>query len=216
MARDNTRAGTKERVLHQTNWQNLREGTLSNSYDRFVPASATEAVLFFALPNQRQSLGRQSLDFIEVLCENIDSPLKTAERAEIVLNSGIEMYSLGKYLHARASFLRAVEILDSLILLDASKALIEQLALVLSWLARAERRTGKTSESRKSYERALSLYGYFIRNASSRAERKAYQYSFGLNLLGYSKTLNRLGERKRAASKQSLAYALLHDFFPTE
>lgn len=214
MPRGNTKARSKLRVCSDSELlllsagasHSISEGTallqLGYRWDRRGAGEAAEA------------LYRQTVDMLEVLSESRTSPLRLRSLAELALEQGKNLFQSAKYDAALSSFRRTVDIVDALIALDGSKDVIELLAEALSWLSRAQRKTNKLTEAKETAERCLALLMCFLRFTAERYSRRRYEHMLALVLLGYSKVLCRLGQRKLGAAKRAAALNLLVDFFP--
>jgi tetratricopeptide (TPR) repeat protein len=143
---------------------------------------------------------RQTIELLESLSEKGNAKLSMNDLAEVAFNHGEKLFHLGRYNSSRVAFSRSLELIDSLILLDASFPLIERLAGTLNWLARTQRKTDRAKDAKKTYDRAIAVWKSLMRMPQSWTHLDNLRQSYGTALFGQTKVLTTLGE-KEAASK---------------
>lgn len=155
------------------------------------------------------SVYRQTIELLESLSARNDSRLNMNDLMNLALIHGKNLYRLERYHSAAVSFQRAIEILDSLIVLDTSQRLIETLGTSLNWLARTQRKAGKLAQASSTYRRAIKLWRHLLRLPRSHGQLATYRYLLAISLAGYAKTLRRRGRRKEARERMRVATRML-------
>lgn len=142
-----------------------------------------------------EAVYRHTIELLEDLSEQ---SVSISEIAKIAQGHGEELFRMGRYSKARLAFERSRELLDSLIILDASHGTIYSLTQTLSWLARSQRKTGRGKESCRTYERCISLLRTLSNFPQSRSDLEAIEHRLATSLFGYSKILRQHGQKQKA------------------
>ncbi|MCB0325341.1 MAG: tetratricopeptide repeat protein, partial [Bdellovibrionales bacterium] len=137
-----------------------------------------------------------------------------SDLAEIAQHHGEELYALGRFDDARAAFQRSREVLDSLVVLDASYNVILRLSRTLSWLGRAQRKAGKGIEAIRSYERAIALWRTLLRFPHAPDAHEWLLHRLAACLLGLSKVHYLHGRKQKAATYLQEAHDLIGGLSP--
>jgi tetratricopeptide (TPR) repeat protein len=107
------------------------------------------------------------------------------ELATAASDHGKKLYDIKRYEEAAAAFARAIEVIDSLIVLDADNIIVENLASNLLWHARSLRRLKKYDRACSQYQRACSIWTA-LKGLTPKTD---YSLKLGLSLYGLSKCL---------------------------
>lgn len=143
---------------------------------------------------QADALYLDTIHLLEELSSNSESPVDILDVAEIALQHGRQLFKLERFSKAKLAFGRAVEIFDSLALLDASTKGMSKLALSVTWYARALRKSKRIDRCIPQYQRAIGLHRTLGNLTNCPQERLEHRLLLGSNLLGLSKALKASGE----------------------
>ncbi len=162
------------------------------------------------------SIYRQTIELLEELSSKEDSGMRMLHLASLAFVHGKNLFSLGRFHLARTSFTRSMEIVDSLMTLDANTPLVEQLGATLNWLALSQRKTSMWHDASKSYERAVSLWRHLLVLTQSPERRRRYANSLATALFGAAKVLKKLSQHKRAEEYLRESEEILGRALPAE
>jgi tetratricopeptide (TPR) repeat protein len=141
---------------------------------------------------------RQTIELLESISEKQDSSLQMSDLANLAYDHGIKLFRIGRYSKARLAFERCLEIMDSLIVLDASSQLVERLALVISWVARTQRKTGQLKQALASYQRAGGVWRSLLSMSQHSVHQNRLRNYYSTALLGQAKTYRAMGRNREA------------------
>ncbi len=141
---------------------------------------------------------RQTIELLESLSESGNARLSMHDLATVAFDHGEKLFHLGRYNSSRVAFARAREIIDSLILLDASFPLIERLGSTLNWLALTQRKTDRVKDAKNTYARAIAVWRSLMRMPQSWTHLGSLRQSYSTALFGQTKVLTNLKEKEAA------------------
>jgi len=138
----------------------------------------------------------QTIELLEDLSEQKSSPINMLDIAELAVSHGKELFKLQRFSKAKLAFCRAVEIFDSLLVLDADSMGVKKLATALMWKARCMRKCKEFDDSIEIYERATGIFKMLKELGINAKERSECRIYIGTCLLGLSKSLGSLGKKE--------------------
>ena len=163
------------------------------------------------LHEEADSVYQQTIDLIEDLKDQPGSSLTDNSLAQLAFGHGKALIGVGKYRSSVSAFRRALEIIDQWLGSGSNSILLERKAMVLGWLAQAQRKSGLMEEARDSYEESIALWKQLPELVD--APTNPYGGFLGACLLGCSKTLTALGMTSRAGEYRRQGRALLEAEF---
>jgi tetratricopeptide (TPR) repeat protein len=161
------------------------------------------------LQEEADQLYLQAIELLEEIANKTDDSFDVLEVAETALSSGKKLFQLNRFANARIAFDRAVEILDALVLLDASFVLVEKLAIAVTWNARSTRKSGDHVLAVMMYERAISILKTLKELNRSHNKKGELILLIGSNLLGLAKSVKETGAEGLAIELAEEAYSIL-------
>lgn len=159
-----------------------------------------------------EAVYRQTIEVLESLSSGSSEAtgkLSLSNLASLAKGHGIKMYELGRYDEAKGCFIRAVEVIDSMIVLDACLLQIEDLAASLNWLGLTLRKTKEYSRACDVYQRSISIWRSVIRFSPVFGKTDIYRTSLAAALLGYAKCLSKEGQHGLAQRSKAEARRLM-------
>ena len=175
--------------------------------------SSVEHALFelgYALDIEGMNNAAESLylQAIEMLEDKANSG-SLSELADAAFEHGKKLYEIKRLEEAASAFARAIEITDSLIVLDASHLMVEKLAIAISWHSRCLRKLKKFDRACEQYQRSCSIWTVL---KSLAPKNDSYSLRLGLSLYGLSKCLESKKDFELADLALYSAKCLLNSF----
>lgn len=152
---------------------------------------------------------RQTIELLEGLSDS--AAVSVSEIAEIAFNHGINLFRLGRFDAARSAFVRCREVLESLVLLDASFAVMVRMAQTHCWIARTKRQTGKGTAAIRAYERGIALWKTLLKFTRPGEARSRMSHQLAASLLGTAKVHRKHGRKLKARRYEFEARLLLEE-----
>ena len=160
---------------------------------------------------EADSIYQQTIELIEDLKGQPGSSLTDHSLAQLAFGHGKALIAVGKYRSAISAFRRALEIIESSLGSGSNSILLERRAMVLGWLALAQRKSGLMEDSCDTYEQSIALWQRLPEMLN--APTNPYGGFLGACLLGFSKSLTALGKTSAADDYRRQAQALLEAEF---